>query len=906
MITNEIIANFLQCQHKSYLQSKQQIGQKTLYEKVEREFLEAYRANFFTQLHNKFQATQILQKLSTSEDSISSPHYILAPCFQTPSSTINFDVLALLPPKKPAEPITQYPIDILAKERITKREKLVFAIKCMLASSEKNRHFEYGYILYGQHLTKTKLALARYWEESHQIAQQLRQMLANDEPPRFYRTNLCEICEFRTRCLEVLTEKDDLSLLGGMPPKTVMKQNDRGIFSVLQFSHTYKARKKSSLPKKSPRCEWPLKALALREHQTYLKNVPQFPRVEAELFVDFEGLPDEHYVYLIGVLMRQGACEERFSFWADSAHDEERIFTELFDLIEPLNDFRFYHYGRYEIQQLQRVKKTMGNTYDGVLQKILKNSINILSSFISDVYPPTYTNGLKEVATFLGFTWSCSEASGIQSIAWRKKWEMTQTSEQKDWLLQYNIEDCQALRLVKEWLSQIHTHLALEEKGDVVKIEPRDEKNIRKFGKVNFQNDDLQLVNSYAYFNYQRSKVYLRTNPTIKRAMKRASKKAPPVNKVDKIIAIAPSLCPHCGHGEYRRAREISRTITDLKFIKNGVKKWVVKFTSGQYYCYNYQKTFIPEAYRKKGRKHYGPNLVAWMIHNYVTYRFGLKGLGEMLKESFNMPFPAPKGYLFKAELLKKYTPTLAEIQQHLVDGTLIHADETDVKLKGHVSAYVWVFASMDTVYYLFRPNREAEYLKAFLQGFSGVLVSDFYTGYDALSCPQQKCLVHLIRDLNTDLLQHQLDAEYKNLVGQFGKLLRRIVGTVDTYGLKQRHLHKHKKDVRKFYAQLSHSKYTSELAQKYQTRFAKNEGKLFTFLDYDGVPWNNNNAEHAIKAFARYRALNTGVFTEKSLKEYLLLLSIQQTCVYRELSFLEFLKSEEVSLDKYSQMMLQ
>ncbi|MEA3072264.1 MAG: transposase [Alphaproteobacteria bacterium] len=32
-----------------------------------------------------------------------------------------------------------------------------------------------------------------------------------------------------------------------------------------------------------------------------------------------------------------------------------------------------------------------------------------------------------------------------------------------------------------------------------------------------------------------------------------------------------------------------------------------------------------------------------------------------------------------------------------------------------------------------------------------------------------------------------------------------------------------------------------------------KNEGQLFTFLNYDGVSWNNNNAEHAMRAFTRF-----------------------------------------------------
>jgi predicted RecB family nuclease len=784
-------------------------------------------------------------------------------------------------------------------------EKRVFAMKCTLASSGKNFHFESGYIAYGQSLTKTKITLEPYEEESRQAISQLKQMLANDEPPRFYRTNQCDMCEFQTHCLPVLTKNDDLSLLGGMTPKQVMKQNSRGIFSVLQFSYTFTARKRSSSTKKLSRCEWTLKAFALREHQTCLLNIPEFPKVETELFVDFEGLPDEQYVYLIGVLMRQGVREKRFSFWANSVHDEERIFTQLFDLLDPLENFRFYHYGRYEIQQLQRFNKKMEHAYDTMLQKISENAINILSVFIADVYPPTYTNGLKEIATFLGFTWSHTDASGIQSIVWRKKWELTQGYELKNWLLQYNREDCEALHCVKEWIEQIPQDLAQQEAGDIFKIEPRDEKNIRKFGKVNFQNDDLEHINAYAYFDYQRSKVYLRTNTTIKKAMKRASNEKRVLNPVNQIIPIVPSQCPYCGHTQYCCIDKLSNIVTDLKFIKNGMKKWVVEYQSREYHCHHCRRNFIPEEYRKRRRKGFGPNLTAWVMHYHVSYRTSLTSIEKMLEEIFHFPIATNYTYQLKAELLRKYSKTFTEIYDRIVSGALIHADETTVKLKGHVSAYIWVFASMDTVYYLFRPNREADFLSTFLKGFLGVLVTDFYPGYDALPCPQQKCLVHLIRDLNTDLLHHQLDSEYKDLVGQFGKLLRKIVETIDTYGLKKRHLHKHQHDVEMFYAKLSRASYTSELAQKYQRRFEKNTGKLFTFLDYDGVPWNNNNAEHAIKAFARYRTINDGAFTEKSLKEYLSLLSIQQTCVYRELSFLEFLKSEEVSLDKYSQNIL-
>jgi len=160
----------------------------------------------------------------------------------------------------------------------------------------------------------------------------------------------------------------------------------------------------------------------------------------------------------------------------------------------------------------------------------------------------------------------------------------------------------------------------------------------------------------------------------------------------------------------------------------------------------------------------------------------------------------------------------------------------------------------MDSVFYLFKPNREADFLKDLLKEFKGVLVSDFYPGYDSINCLQQKCLIHLIRDLNNDFFKNQLDTEFKNIVINFGQLLRKIVETINRYGLKKRHLNKHENDVINFYTHIINRDYESELAISYQKRFKKNRYKLFTFLEHDGIPWNNNNAEHAITFFGLYR----------------------------------------------------
>jgi hypothetical protein len=108
------------------------------------------------------------------------------------------------------------------------------------------------------------------------------------------------------------------------------------------------------------------------------------------------------------------------------------------------------------------------------------------------------------------------------------------------------------------------------------------------------------------------------------------------------------------------------------------------------------------------------------------------------------------------------------------------------------------------------------------------------------------------------------------------------MIETIDQYRLKAHFLRKHKVFVERFYKELFNRDYQSEIAIYYKKRFEKNRAKLFTFLDYDSVPWNNNNAEHAIKAFAALRKGIGGTSTEKGIQEYLTLLSICETCKYK------------------------
>ncbi len=202
---------------------------------------------------------------------------------------------------------------------------------------------------------------------------------------------------------------------------------------------------------------------------------------------------------------------------------------------------------------------------------------------------------------------------------------------------------------------------------------------------------------------------------------------------------------------------------------------------------------------------------------------------------------------------------------------------------------------------YFYADTREGDLLREKLEEFKGVLVSDFYTAYDSLSCPQQKCLLHLMRDLNEAVLDYPYDEELKQIAANFGGLMKGMVQTIDRWGLKRRFLRKHLLDVDSFYRQLSRTVHQSEAALKWKERFEKNRDKLFTFLSYDGVPWNNNNAEHAIKAFARLRRVIVGLSSPKGIEDYLILLSVCQTCKYMGVDFLDFLRSGEKDIHAFA-----
>ena len=73
-----------------------------------------------------------------------------------------------------------------------------------------------------------------------------------------------------------------------------------------------------------------------------------------------------------------------------------------------------------------------------------------------------------------------------------------------------------------------------------------------------------------------------------------------------------------------------------------------------------------------------------------------------------------------------------------IAGGLVVTLDETKGVVYGG-GHYVWVFANLTSVAYVYSASREASTVNEVLAGFKGVLVSDFYSAYDFLSLADSK-----------------------------------------------------------------------------------------------------------------------------------------------------------------------
>ena len=789
--------------------------------------------------------------------------------------------------------------------KISKSHKLSLAFDAHVLSEAVGCEVSLGKITHGDGQATLKVKLSSLASEVQKRIKAITTVLADNSPPDLVLNRHCHQCEFQTRCRKQAVEKDELSLLSGMSEKERKKLHSRGIFTVTQLSYTFRPRRRRrKFQAKQEKFHHSLRALAIRENKIHALDLLD-PKLDGNpVYLDVEGLPDRDFYYLIGIRVGTGGDVAQYDLWADTEEAEKRIWDEFLDVLSAIPNPQIIHFGSYETVFLKRMSERYGRPREISAATAIERAVNLLSLIFAHIYFPTFSNGLKEIAGYLGFRWPGSPASGLEAIVRRHHWEASRDPREKQALVEYNREDCKALELVANGILNLSRAVppnGQPSRNDVVLASEikRESPYPFRFGPNKFAFPELETINKAAYWDYQRNRVYVRSRSKLTRRLKRhwAPSTAPIPNTI--IECPCASSCPACKCNVVYRNGTRSKILLDLQFMRHGIKRWITRYVRIHQRCQSCRNAFYRPDPRWPSTK-YGPALAAYTVYQNIELRLSQGLIASSVRKLFDLPISRNTVNHFKAATAANYRCTYDALLKRLCGGRLLHVDETSASVSGK-DCYVWVLTSMEDVAYIYTPTREGSIIRTMLKGFSGVLVSDFYAAYDSIECPQQKCLIHFIRDLNEELLKQPYDEGLRQLVTDFAGLVKSIVETVERRGLKKYYLGKHRVSVDRFYKRLATGFGTSDASRKFVERLQKNRNEMFTFLDFDDVPWNNNNAEHAVKAFVSLRRVIEGKSTENGLRDFLILLSICETCKFKNVDFLDFLRSGSTNIDEFA-----
>jgi uncharacterized protein len=308
---------------------------------------------------------------------------------------------------------------------------------------------------------------ADYEESLKKAIEGTRAILEGGEVP----TPTYNGCEWpwETYCNHEALRTRDVSLVGQVGPKTKANLAAQGFKKIWDISSATVEDLQNVPGIGAGRAQkLLLSARAIEEGEPIPRDssVLTFPERATEIFLDLEGADQPGHEdemvqvdYLIGVLIRKGGREEYKPFIAHRSEDEGAMFREFMEFMRTQRDYVIYHWHNYESWHIKKLGERHG--LEEEVEELLVPHMVDLHKMATRAYVfPTYSNGLKDVADYLGFKWRHDDVNALDAIAYYLKYQDNPDGyrDEMQAIIEYNEDDCTATRVVKDWLQE-RSHL---------------------------------------------------------------------------------------------------------------------------------------------------------------------------------------------------------------------------------------------------------------------------------------------------------------------------------------------------------------------------------------------------------------------------------------------------------------
>lgn len=360
---------------------------------------------------------------------------------------------------------------------------------------------------------------------------------------------------------------------------------------------------------------------------------------------------------------------------------------------------------------------------------------------------------------------------------------------------------------------------------------------------------------------------------------------------IDHIVEQRLERCPDCGQKSLGELVTESQEHIQEDIVPARVE--TTKFIRHAYWCCvcKKQKT-APYASHEVPYGYLGPNVLIQTI--LMKYHHGLpySKIQMMFQELCGLTVTDSA----LAQALQRLAHWLEVEEQVILDAARaspwIHGDETGWKIAG-TGHWLWDFVNQRLALYRIERSRGQRIPEEVLgKNYRGIVLSDFLSAYDKSGTKRQRCLVHLIREMNQC---RQTDRSVEYLLAY--RKLKRILNDAKRLDQKRGELapwtFAHRVSLIKArLLDFACQPFKNKNWQRLSKRLLKYYEEILTFLEVPGLPQDNNHAERMIRPNVIFRKISFQNMSRKGADAHEVLMSLLQTLRLQDKNPIEFFKT--------------
>src|SRR5665213_2391528 len=305
-------------------------------------------------------------------------------------------------------------------------------------------------------------------------------------------------------------------------------------------------------------------------------------------------------------------------------------------------------------------------------------------------------------------------------------------------------------------------------------------------------------------------------------------------------------------------------------------------------------KAYISAKHEKLSYTKYGPRLHAYVTYLKLDLGMTLGKIERILLQQYRLKISSGVLSEMIGRCGDKFKTEYETMKKNLKKEPHLHADETGWRNGGN-NEWLWSFSNDQVSVFSIHPSRAQKVVEEIVgKTYRGVLISDFYCGYNRIICEKQKCWTHLLRELHVLKEKHPKNREVWYFSERLKRFFKRACGMREEVSKGRdvdRVLSRLETDTIQFLSKPFENKKLKTLVK----RMTKYYFELYTFIKADVEP-TNNPAEREIRPAVLMRKTSYCNRSEWGKTNQAILMSIIATSKKQSRNFVNYAAEKLVS----------